>query len=188
MSKTFTSKNLAYSGIFLALLCVSGVFSIQLTTINLSLQIAIIFILSCLLEKKLAALTVIAYLILGLIGLPVFSKGGGFGYVFQPSFGFLLGFVIGAYVLSAIYSSPAIKSKPLAYIIGIISSLFIVYILGSVYMYLLLNLYMGVEYTAAKTLSVAVIPFIPFDIAKAVLSYFIIIALEKATGKSQRPL
>ena len=188
MSKTFTSKNLAYSGIFLALLCVSGVFSIQFTTINLSFQIAVIFILACLLEKKLASLTVVAYLILGLVGLPVFSKGGGIGYIFQPSFGFLLGFVAGAFVLSSIYASPKIKSKLAAYIFGIISSLLIVYILGSVYMYFILNLYMDIEYTAAKTLSVAVIPFIPFDIAKAVLSFFIIIALEKATGKSQRPL
>ena len=188
MSKSFTSKNLAYSGVFLALLCITGVFSIQFTTINLSLQIAVIFILSCLMERKIAALTVAAYLILGLAGLPVFSKGGGFAYIFQPSFGFLLGFVIGAYVLSKIYSSSAIKSKLTAYIIGIISSLLIVYILGSVYMYLLLNLYMDIDYSVAKTLSAAVIPFIPFDIGKAILSYFIIIALEKATGKSQRPL
>ena len=187
MSKTFTSKNLAYSGIFLALLCVTGMFSIQFTTINLSLQIAIIFILSCILERKLAALTVVAYLILGLVGLPVFSKGGGFGYVFQPSFGFLLGFIAGAFVLASTYSSKKIKSKLLAYVVGVFTSLFVVYVLGATYMYFLLNFYMDVDYSVIKTLSVAVIPFVPFDIGKSVLAYFIIIALEKATGKSQRP-
>ena len=66
MSKTFTTRNLAYGGIFVALLCVSGVFNIPITNGAISLQIAVVFILGCILERKLAVLTIVAYLILGL--------------------------------------------------------------------------------------------------------------------------
>ena len=39
---------------------------------------------------------------LGLVGLPIFTAGGGFGYVLQPSFGFLLGLIPTAAVIGAL--------------------------------------------------------------------------------------
>ena len=75
-----------------------------MTAIELSLQTAVVVVLACVLDKKLAFLTVLAYIILGLAGVPVFSQGGGIAYVFKPSFGFLLGFAAGAYALSSIYA------------------------------------------------------------------------------------
>ena len=190
MSKTFTTKNLAYSGIFVALLCVSGILSvpIPLTTIELSLQTAVVVVLACVLDKKLAPLTVLAYIILGLIGLPVFSTGGGFSYVLKPSFGFLLGFVIGSFVLSTMYSSLKIKSKLTAFIVNSLVFTLIVYICGVAYMYFIINFYMQSSMSISKAIAVGTLPFIGWDLAKCALAYIVIIALEKATGKSQRPL
>ena len=39
---------------------------------------------------------------IGLLGLPVFTQGGGIGYVLQPSFGFLLGLIPAAAVIGAL--------------------------------------------------------------------------------------
>ena len=49
--------------------------------------------------SRLGAISVGIYIILGLIGVPVFTSGGGPGYVLQPTFGYLIGFMVGAYVV-----------------------------------------------------------------------------------------
>ena len=43
--------------------------------------------------------TVVAYLVEGAIGVPVFATGGGIGYLMGPTGGFLLGFIPMAYVI-----------------------------------------------------------------------------------------
>lgn len=55
-----------------------------------------------LLGAKLATVSVIVYLSIGLVGVPVFSAGGGPAYIFRPGFGFLLGFVLAAFVIGTI--------------------------------------------------------------------------------------
>ena len=49
------------------------------------------------LGARLGAIAVGAYVLLGLVGVPVFAMGGGPGYLFQPTFGYLLGFIVQAY-------------------------------------------------------------------------------------------
>ncbi|MBN2879686.1 MAG: biotin transporter BioY [Clostridia bacterium] len=190
MNKTFSPRNLAYSGIFVAFLCVSGILSvpIPMTAIELSLQTAVVVVLACVLDRKLAFLTILAYILLGLTGVPVFSQGGGIAYVFKPSFGFLLGFAAGAYALSAIYSSSKFKKRFTAFLVGSAAFMIIVYTFGVAYMYMILNYYMNVEISLPKAIALGALPFIGWDLAKSALAYGIIIALEKATGKSQRPL
>jgi len=46
----------------------------------------------------------IAYMAIGLIGLPIFSAGGGFDYVLRPSFGYILSFPLAAFVTGALIS------------------------------------------------------------------------------------
>jgi biotin transport system substrate-specific component len=53
----------------------------------------ILIYLTLLLGKR-AWRAVLAYLICGLAGLPVFALGGGPWYVFSPTFGYLMGFLL----------------------------------------------------------------------------------------------
>ena len=55
-----------------------------------------------LLGSKKGAISVAVYVLMGLIGIPVFTQGGGFSYVLKPSFGFLVAFIIGAFVTGLI--------------------------------------------------------------------------------------
>lgn len=66
--------------------------------LGVTYQIGAVLLVGCIGGKNAAALSQIAYLALGLTVLPVFSQGGGIGYVQQPTFGYLLGFVPGAWV------------------------------------------------------------------------------------------
>ena len=52
-----------------------------------------------LLGSRLGALSVSLYTVLGLAGVPVFTGGGGLWYIFQPTFGYILGFIIGGIVV-----------------------------------------------------------------------------------------
>ena len=48
---------------------------------------------------RIGVASVVLYIIQGLAGLPVFSNGGGIAYIFSPTFGFIIGFVVMAYLI-----------------------------------------------------------------------------------------
>ena len=67
-------------------------------SLGVSFQIGAVLLVGCLGGKNAAIFSQIIYLTLGLIGLPIFDRGGGWEYVFEPHFGYLLGFVVGAWI------------------------------------------------------------------------------------------
>ena len=67
--------------------------------VPITLQTLAIYTTALILGGKRAAFAVTLYLVAGLLGLPVFARGGaGFGTIASPSFGYLLGFVPGAFI------------------------------------------------------------------------------------------
>jgi biotin transport system substrate-specific component len=71
---------------------------IKLYFLGMSYQVGAVLLTACLGGKKAGILAQIAYLFIGLSFLPVFDQGGGFDYYQKPSFGYLLGFIPGAYI------------------------------------------------------------------------------------------
>lgn len=74
-------------------------------TMHFTLQWFFVLMAGFLLGAKLASLSVIVYLCIGLVGVPVFAAGGGPTYILRPGFGFLLGFVLAAFLIGAITES-----------------------------------------------------------------------------------
>lgn len=70
---------------------------IQTVSLGVTYQIGAVLLTGCLGGKSAGALSQIAYIVLGL-NLPVFTQGGGLSYLKEPSFGYLLGFIAGAWV------------------------------------------------------------------------------------------
>ncbi len=71
---------------------------VQTIPLGVTYQIGAVLLVGCLGGKNAGALSQIAYLILGLTFLPIFAQGGGISYFKQPQFGYLLGFVPGAWI------------------------------------------------------------------------------------------
>ncbi len=71
---------------------------IHTQSLDVSFQIGAVLLTGCMGGKNAGALSQIAYLVLGLTGMQVFDGGGGIGYLAKPTFGYLLGFVPGAWV------------------------------------------------------------------------------------------
>ena len=89
MTKT---RSLVYCALFTALIAVGAFIKIPIPVVPFTLQYLFTMLAGILLGSRLGSLSVLAYMILGLIGLPIFSEGGGIGYVFKPSFGYIIGF------------------------------------------------------------------------------------------------
>lgn len=86
------------------------------------------------------------YVLMGLAGLPVFSTPSGPQYIFQPTFGFLLGFIAAAYVIGKISEAGEQFTLTRASVASF-SGLIVIYIIGISYMYIINKLYMGVPVT-----------------------------------------
>lgn len=71
---------------------------VQTIPLGVTYQIGAVLLVGCLGGKNAGALSQIAYLIIGLTFLPIFAQGGGISYFKQPQFGYLLGFVPGAWI------------------------------------------------------------------------------------------
>jgi biotin transport system substrate-specific component len=74
--------------------------SLELSPLSLGItyQLVGVFLTACVAGKNAATYAQIAYVILGLFKLPVFYQGGTFDYLQYPSFGYILGFIPGAWL------------------------------------------------------------------------------------------
>lgn len=133
------------------------------------------------LGSRRGALAMLVYVLVGLIGVPVFAKApfGGPQYVLQPSFGFLLGFIAAAFV-SGLVMERWRKRRIVHYGIASLVGLVVIYLLGLPYLWVILNFVMGADVLAKlgmskpipvmTVLKIGFIPFIIFDLGKMVVA------------------
>lgn len=132
------TQTLTYCSLFTALIAVGAFIKIPVPVVPFTLQFLFTTLAGLLLGSKRGAASVAAYMILGLAGLPIFSEGGGLGYIFKPSFGYIIGFCIGTYVTGLIAERMKKKSV-LGYMGANFAGLLIVYAVGMLYYYILSN-------------------------------------------------
>jgi len=98
-----STRDIVLCGLFAALIAVGAFIRITLPTepypFTFSLQWLFVLLAGFLLGARLGAMSVATYLIVGLVGVPVFVHGGGPQYIFRAGFGFLLGFLLAAFLV-----------------------------------------------------------------------------------------
>ncbi len=181
-----TTRDIAMAGVFTAMLCAVTIIirSLQpVLPIPFSMQPFIIMLAACMLNPRAAFLCGLAYVSLGLMGIPVFSSPpyGGPAYVLMPSFGFILAFPIMAWLQSWLIRRNSLVNFLAAGMAGIM----VMYIIGLPYLYLMLNFYLGKAVDVIQVLQVGFIPFVAFDLGKLVLSSLLALELCKRTGFSR---
>ena len=92
-----TTKELIVSTLFVALITIGTFIRIPIGNDYLTLQFLFTLLAGLVLGANLGGTAVLVYVFLGLAGVPVFASGGGFGYILQPTFGYLIGFIIQAW-------------------------------------------------------------------------------------------
>lgn len=119
----FIGLILTVGGTFVEAAWVLGDRGLQSQPLGITFQVGAVLLVGCLAGRNAGALSQISYLILGLMWLPVFGQGGGLGYVWQPTFGYLLGFVPGAWLCGhmAFRSRPRLEHLALSGLSGLLT-------------------------------------------------------------------
>ena len=92
------TRNMVLCGLFTVLIIAGAFIKIPVPVVPFTLQFLFTMLAGLLLGAKWGAVSVALYTVLGLMGLPVFAAGGGIWYVLNPSFGYILAFIVGSYV------------------------------------------------------------------------------------------
>ncbi len=157
------TRDLTLIAMFAALTAIGAFIKIPLPVVPITLQYFFCALGALLLGAKKGALAQMLYVAVGLIGIPVFTKGGGPQYVLEPSFGYLIGFIAGAYVIGK--CSENIKTLTVKNVfISCLLGLLIVYIFGCAYMYILFNFYVGKAMNVWSIVKIGVLAFIGSDL------------------------
>lgn len=160
-----------------ALMCILGPMSIPMGPIPISFTNFVIFLSVYLLGVKGATISYLAYLLLGAIGLPVFSGyQGGLAKLAGPTGGYLVGFILTIFISGVVLERT--HARAAATILGMMASMMAAYLFGTVWF--VLQMQCEVWYA----LTICVFPFLLVDVAKilvaAVLGKMIRRALTKA--------
>lgn len=166
------TRDLTLIPIFAALTAIGAFIKIPIPIVPFTVQYFFCALGSILLGAKIGALAQIIYVLVGLLGIPVFTQGGGPSYVFQPTFGYLIGFIFGAYIIGKItenLKSINIKNLFLAGILGLL----VIYLFGVSYMYVIYNFYLGDAMSLLSAVSVGAIAFLPSDLLLTFIIAFV---------------
>ena len=153
------------------LVCLAQVTITLPSAVPITLQTLAIYLIASFLTPEHAFFSTLGYLIMGAVGIPVFSHlNGGLSAIFGPTGGFLFSFPIMALVMSMIITHDrSLKGHVLAMVIGTV----ICYGIGSMYFMLMMKT------TLMATLMTCVFPFLLGDALKIAVSCVLALKLEK---------
>ncbi len=162
------TKDMILTAMFTALITAGAYIRIPVPVCPFTLQFLFTTLAGVILGKNRGAAATALYVFLGLAGLPVFAGGGGLGYVLQPTFGYLIGFIAGSYITGAVAHSRKADAKRI--LTGCFAGLAVVYTLGMLYCYLISALYLHEPIGISALLLYCFVLAVPGDIALCLLS------------------
>ena len=157
------TRMLILCALFAALTAVGAFLRLPAGAMSITLQFFFTAMAALLLGPRWGALSQIVYVALGLAGLPVFTQGGGPGYVFQPSFGFLLGLIPAAWVMGKLAGD---GTRPWRTALACAAGDGVLYLVGIPYMYLIFNGYLGRGMSLSAVLWAGMLVYLPGDAVK----------------------
>ncbi len=164
MNTNTSLQGLIYAALFGVGTAAGAYIIVPIPPVPITLQTLFLYVAGALLGGRLALMSQIVYLLLGIIGLPVFAGGkAGLGVFFGPTGGYLIGFAVAAYVIgkwNEWLKNPSFFTIMLSMAAGTIP----VYVLGTLQLSLVAKLSMG------KAIGVGVLPFLIGDGIKIVVA------------------
>lgn len=171
--KLLNPQNIVLCGLFTALIAVGAFIKIPIPVIPFTMQTMFVIMAGLLLGSKLGGLSALIYLVIGLAGVPVFTQGGGIAYVLQPTFGYIIGFVLGAFLSGYVLEKLGGKTVK-AYILAVLAGIAGIYLIGCVYLYFIRNVYLGSEMSVWNVILYGFLITLPGDLVFSVISAFIV--------------
>lgn len=186
-------NKLVQSALFASLTVVGAFIRIPLPPypVPVTLQILFVFLAADFLGGAYGLLSQAIYLCLGLAGLPVFAAGGGVGYIFQPTFGYLIGFLPAAFVIGKLaerLKSRETSSKSFRCLVLYNSlGLCVIYLLGVSYLYIATNFFINKKLSLIQAVRIGSLIFIPKDLVLVILAAYVATRLKVLMPRKMNP-
>lgn len=165
---------------FLALL---AQLRVQIGPVPITGQTLGVLLLGAAYGARLGAATTGAYLLLGAVGLPLFTGGqAGLGYVMGPTGGYLVGFVAAAALLGTLAERGWDRSVRMTALAMLLASL-VVYACGLAWLHVALNGAGALGEGWARTLQVGLLPFLAGDAVKLAVATLLLPAAWRLSGR-----
>jgi biotin transport system substrate-specific component len=181
-----TPRHMILSCLFTALTAAGALISFPLPPFpgKVTLQIFVLVLCARVLPPFPAFLSVLAYLLLGLAGVPILSMGGGLQYVLQPTFGYLAGFLAGAPLASALYRTRALRMRPVLRVV-VPGAVFLLctYGLGVPWLGFVMNGVMHAQMPWTRIIVTGCLLFLPIDAVKVALAEPAARFIERLAGR-----
>jgi biotin transport system substrate-specific component len=159
--------------LFAALTAVGAFVRIPIPYVPFTLQTLMVMLAGLVLGSRPAAMSQLLYLAMGLLGLPIFAQGGGPSYILQPSFGFLVGFIAGAYLIARVVEE-AEKLSFRRTLAALLLGQAAIYVLGIAYLHLNLNFIIHKPTSFLTTVKMGLLVFLPGDILKTFVALLVV--------------
>ncbi|WP_010241111.1 MULTISPECIES: biotin transporter BioY [Clostridium] len=165
-----TTRGMILTALFAALTAVGAFIRIPVGPVPITLQAIFTLLAGLMLGARVGAMSQLIYVLLGLVGLPIFADGtGGLNHVISPSFGYLIGFIISAFIIGKIVEH--IEKVTFIKMFGAcILGIIIIYLIGIPYLYIILKSVLVKNITFQYALKIGFVVFIPGDLLKAVIA------------------
>ena len=168
------TRDMTLIAVMAALICVAGPLTIPAGPIPLSLATFAVYMAGSVLGRKRGTIAVALYLVIGIIGVPVFSGfSGGFQKLAGVTGGYLVGYLPCAY-LSGTGGEQREKTGWWFHVLMMVIGTVLLYAVGTA----VFMLHTGNALGAA--LSLCVIPFLPGDAVKVAVAAFLTVPVRKA--------
>lgn len=171
-------RSLLLIALLSALTGVGSFMRVPFLPVPFTLQTLFVYLAGNLLGSKRGAVSQLLFLAIGLMGVPIFSMGGGPGYIFQPTFGYLAGFPVGAWIIGTFVERLG-ESRGWGKILAVNCLGFLsIFTMGVVYLYINLNFLVGTTFSWVRAIWSGMLIFLPGEIVKM----FLAVALVKRLG------
>jgi biotin transport system substrate-specific component len=165
MTKSISIYTYVEIALMAAIICVLSPWSISIpfSPIPITLGSFAIYMTAYVLDAKRSVVACALYLLLGLVGLPVFSGfSSGPAKLLGPTGGYLIGYLFVAFIMGFVIEN--FPNKVVIHFVGFLASTAILYLFGTVWLQQLMGITFG------EALAMAVIPYIPLDLVKIVIA------------------
>lgn len=166
---------LTMAALFSALTVAGAYIKIPLPPVPLTLQTMMVYLSGLVLGGRVGALSQAIYLLLGLVGLPIFASGGGPAYILSPTFGYLVSFVPASLVVGFLVR----RLKGRARILSIVAGMLVVYSIGVGYLYFSMNILLDKPMSVYDAVRVGFLITAPGEILKGAVCWICYASLER---------
>lgn len=174
--KGFTTQDITYIGLFTVLIAICSWISIP-TTVPFTLQTLGVFLTIGLLGGKRGTISIIIYIVLGAVGLPLFAGfSGGVGIIMGNTGGYILGFLFTGLIMWAI--EKLFGNSYLTLAVSMVIGLIVCYAVGTLWFITVYTQNTG-SIGVISVLGLCVFPFIMPDLIKIIVALYLTKRLKK---------